>query len=142
MTEKNPHIRTDTSPEREAHLRVLADQGDNALRDALAMATEARTERDEARKERDSAWVLLKQAIRRESEEPPRCECDNTHEQNVAPSVSTKKDPKLNEIRIEESEVWCSECGSSEIFERRCRACGSRNISRYDRIRIPETNES
>lgn len=72
MTEKNPHIRTDTSPEREAHLRVLADQGDNALRDALAMATEARTERDEARRERDSAWVLLKQAIRRESEEAGR----------------------------------------------------------------------
>lgn len=39
--ESNSHIRTDTSPEREHHLRVLA-QTDNAMRDAMAMLDKAR----------------------------------------------------------------------------------------------------
>lgn len=39
---KNDHIRTDTSPEREAHLRELARGGDQVARDALAMLDDAR----------------------------------------------------------------------------------------------------
>jgi hypothetical protein len=47
MSENN-HIRTNTSPEREAHLRVLA-QTDNAMRDAMAMLDEARAVAREGR---------------------------------------------------------------------------------------------
>lgn len=45
MTESNPHIRLNTSAEREAHFRVLA-QTDNAWRDAMAMLDKARAERE------------------------------------------------------------------------------------------------
>lgn len=49
-TDDNAHVRTDTSPARESHLRVLA-QTDNAMRDAMAMLDAARTRKAGSPKE-------------------------------------------------------------------------------------------
>jgi hypothetical protein len=70
----NDHIRTDTSPEREAHLRVLAGT-DNAMRDAIALLDAARAQTDAARAEtrrfehaamrlRDAMGSIAHQALR------------------------------------------------------------------------------
>jgi hypothetical protein len=70
----DPHIRTDTSPEREAHLRFLAGT-DNAMRDAIALLDAARAEADAARSEarrfekaamrlRDAMGDIAHQALR------------------------------------------------------------------------------
>lgn len=68
MTTKNPRIRTDTSPEREAHLREVAGS-DNQMRDAMALVDEARKKADEheaaAKKYKAQAefWALSKEDL-------------------------------------------------------------------------------